>query len=616
MAAKQRATSASPHKVFSAFVFPVVLSCAAAPAYSDPVAERQRAIDILHQSLETLWDKRVEMTLDGVPYVGFATRMSMDDGIPFWGDEVGALSDLPLWDFQNGFGTPGVLFVFLEAYRATGNVAYLRRAESLADTLLVCQDALDGGWFYDMSVVNNQLRNVGVWGSWGARLHDPADLQGWFTLDDSISQSCAHALLRLYQTNGDARILNAARRFADEIVNLKYLSHQGVLPYVDGGIPQVLPIARALETAYNENQDGRSPHGPYMAHKTLNDDTTSSALIFLIELFAETNDARYRDAVRLNIDYLIDRFDEHGASGWAQQYHVFTDEIAWGRGKEPPSFVTCENHIVEVFLHWYRNENDAGRRGDMERVLEAYMNWLAGLTTPAGHPDHTWRYYNHEASAAPLDEVVFGREFRRYFGDANEGNAGSGQTYHGKWDGRWIERLRDNDGDFALRFDEYFMWKIPDRPLALLPESWEPTAERPLAIWISGVEMDGETRDALIVSTTNARLLDLAWRVPELPGTVTDSDADGVSDSDEQIAQSDPWDSDDFPTTLRDGDMNCDDQVTVGDLSGFLEALLDPSHYQDLYPGCDIAAADANHDGVISVSDIGPFVAALLGDED
>ncbi|MDX2200866.1 MAG: hypothetical protein SF069_18060 [Phycisphaerae bacterium] len=61
------------------------------------------------------------------------------------------------------------------------------------------------------------------------------------------------------------------------------------------------------------------------------------------------------------------------------------------------------------------------------------------------------------------------------------------------------------------------------------------------------------------------------------------------------------------------GDMNCDGFVTVGDISGFVLALIDPAGYPVVFPTCDINNADVNEDGVVSVGDIGAFVGLLSG---
>ncbi len=59
------------------------------------------------------------------------------------------------------------------------------------------------------------------------------------------------------------------------------------------------------------------------------------------------------------------------------------------------------------------------------------------------------------------------------------------------------------------------------------------------------------------------------------------------------------------------GDMNCDGFVTVADIGGFVNALIDPAAYALQYPGCEIRRGDVNEDGFVTVADIGAFVALL-----
>lgn len=60
-----------------------------------------------------------------------------------------------------------------------------------------------------------------------------------------------------------------------------------------------------------------------------------------------------------------------------------------------------------------------------------------------------------------------------------------------------------------------------------------------------------------------------------------------------------------------DADMNCDQVVTVSDISGFVLALTNPAGYATQFPCCNALSGDVNGDGSVSVSDIGGFVAIL-----
>lgn len=511
---------------------------------------RQALLYSIHAALERLWQTRVVFNVSGTPMSGFASFATIDAGQPFWGDESGSACNLPLWDFQNRDGLPGVVSAFLTAYGTTQNQEYLRRARALGDALLSVQDALNGGWFQDTAWINDRWYNVGVWGAWNDRRHTPDVYQNLMTLDDSTSQSCALALLRIYEATGDVRYLNGARRFADQLVGLKDITYDGIQPYHAGGVPQVLPIERAHVVTYNQNADPRCPDGPYMPHKTLNDNTTSDAVILLMEMHRVSGDARYLDAVRLNIDYLLDRHSDHGYRGWAQQYHWRDDRIAWGRGKEPPAFVTCEHRVVEMLLAWRLRETDLSRKLRIETSIQRYLDWLRNdVPRPAGHADQVWRYYNHDPDAAALNTVAFARDWQRFFGEENEGNAEGGQPYRMPWDTIWITRLVDNTGrvDFA-RAGNYVL-STPDAPIGVIPTAWEPayTSQSIDGAWPTTVNIAGLQRARISGTDTVGRVAGLAIRFNQLRDPVTDSDADGVSDSAEVAAGTNPRDSASHP---------------------------------------------------------------------
>lgn len=59
------------------------------------------------------------------------------------------------------------------------------------------------------------------------------------------------------------------------------------------------------------------------------------------------------------------------------------------------------------------------------------------------------------------------------------------------------------------------------------------------------------------------------------------------------------------------GDTNCDGVISVSDIAPFVLALTDPAGYALTFPSCDILHADVNGDKLVGVGDIGPFVAVL-----
>lgn len=62
---------------------------------------------------------------------------------------------------------------------------------------------------------------------------------------------------------------------------------------------------------------------------------------------------------------------------------------------------------------------------------------------------------------------------------------------------------------------------------------------------------------------------------------------------------------------LLAGDTNCDGVITVSDIGPFVLALTDPAQYAVQFPDCDILSADIDGDTFVTVSDIGPFVALI-----
>ena len=62
---------------------------------------------------------------------------------------------------------------------------------------------------------------------------------------------------------------------------------------------------------------------------------------------------------------------------------------------------------------------------------------------------------------------------------------------------------------------------------------------------------------------------------------------------------------------LHRGDMNCDCAVTVADVPGFIQALLDPAAYVAANPACNLSNADMQPDGALNGRDVQLFVDKL-----
>ena len=67
------------------------------------------------------------------------------------------------------------------------------------------------------------------------------------------------------------------------------------------------------------------------------------------------------------------------------------------------------------------------------------------------------------------------------------------------------------------------------------------------------------------------------------------------------------------PFAFQRGDTNCDGSIDLTDVGPFITALLDPDEYENKYPDCDIDNADINADGSVDLVDVEPFIELLLG---
>jgi hypothetical protein len=370
-------------------------------------------------------------------------------------------------EWENNPGHPSVGFAFIRGYKATGNKFLMRAAKKLGDTLISAQSDIGvGGWWQDMGLIGhdvnqnqmvtfNQWKNLQGFGDKTWMLDNDQDLSSF----DGCSYLAGYFLLRLYQAlpAGDPdrdRYLQSAKWLADEIVGFKDVVDNpgGFNPYGQGGVPQIWPYNTMKSRPGYEG----FPSYPYsLSHNvmvTLSDDAMGGALFFLMEFWKESqtnqllDEATYRNAVHLNIDYLMDVFDSqanpNGNSAWADFYWINdgssrANTPTWGRAYEPPAL----NSIApgdEPLMGWLQYETDQARIARIEDTLlrhflyfrydappvnsrQIWRDLIRDYMTANNHNAQNqvdgydasnistwywWYWYNHDTTAAPREVFV------------------------------------------------------------------------------------------------------------------------------------------------------------------------------------------------------------------
>ncbi len=146
-----------------------------------------------------------------------------------------------------------------------------------------------------------------------------------------------------------------------------------------------------------------------------------------------------------------------------------------------------------------------------------------------------------------------------------------------------------------------------------------------LVAWVSTLAFGNQTIHAARVDASGA----LVWKNATDISNVTSSKsrlalahtsndnaimvwADGRNDANDIYGQNVNNDGTLGPAQLI-GDMNCDGQVSVGDINPFVLALTDPVAYANQFPDCELLNGDCSDDEQVTVGDINCFVALVTG---
>jgi PelA/Pel-15E family pectate lyase len=317
------------------------------PGYTDP-SINPTAIHY-NGNLDTLEPKDATL-LDELEYIMWSyTRLQQPcGGFPiyttpdfcaFYGD--GSSKMYPN-EFSLQDATPQYGQQYLSMYALEPDPKYLAVAEKTARALVLCQDEIDGGFYY-YGKFDEQNQPYQPY---------PENPRRHSVYDDNVAQGCMSFLLDIYDITHNATYLAAINKGLDGIFTNQYSW---------GGWPQ--------RTNY------RYPEYPVWS--TLNDDLMDDMLRMLLK--ARTILIERQSDITASIEkaftWLVDVQGNGGSitqKGWAQQYD-FNQQPVWARRFEPPAIETAVTaHLVTLFIDMYCMFNDTKY---LEPILGA-IEWL------------------------------------------------------------------------------------------------------------------------------------------------------------------------------------------------------------------------------------------------
>ncbi len=222
-------------------------------------------------------------------------------------------------------GTPSVGLMLVDAYQATGDPAYLRYADRVAQALIWGQRP-EGGWHY---LIDFDMPGLQKWYDEVA-----SQCRGWeefyyyygnSTFDDDTTTAAVRFLLRLYMATLEVKYRPALMKALEFVLKAQY---------PNGAWPQRYPLR------YDFRDEG---HNDYTSYYTYNDGAISNSIYLLVEAWEKLGYEEYWEAARRGMDFYIISETPPPQAGWAQQYDLNL-KPAWARSYEPAAI--CSDQTV------------------------------------------------------------------------------------------------------------------------------------------------------------------------------------------------------------------------------------------------------------------------------
>jgi PelA/Pel-15E family pectate lyase len=262
--------------------------------------------------------------------------------------------------------TPIVALAYLDAYKATGDRAYLEYARAAANALVRGQ-MCSGGWDYLIEFDPEKRKQY----QYRANGNCADDLRGITNLDDNVTQGALRVLMRVDKALGfaDKTIHEAAMFAIDKLIAAQYPI--GAWPQRFRRPPDgsKFPVKRA---SYPENWSRKWPGPDYQGHYTFNDNSIADAIDAMLEAARIYKDPRCRAAAEKGGEFILLAQMPDPQPAWAQQYNSAM-EPAWARVFEPPSVTGGESQgIMRILMALYRETGDKKYLAPISRAL-AYL---------------------------------------------------------------------------------------------------------------------------------------------------------------------------------------------------------------------------------------------------
>lgn len=231
-------------------------------------------------------------------------------------------------------GTTTMGLALVKAYRATGEVVFLKAARAAAGALIECQLS-SGGWDSDFDFAPDLVKKYHLRSDVLKGDAETGKRRNRSTLDDNKTQSALLFLLELAhlpESRDDAELHAALKAGLDALLAAQYPN--GAWPQQFSGPADVsLPVKKA---AYPQEWPREFPGVKYDAFYTLNDGNMEEIVKLLLRAHELTGKARFlASAEKAGGFFLLAQMPEPQPV-WAQQYN-FEMEPVWARKFEPPA---------------------------------------------------------------------------------------------------------------------------------------------------------------------------------------------------------------------------------------------------------------------------------------